>query len=31
MPNCKYIQRPRYLELWDKGDCYMTDDDYQYK
>jgi len=31
MPNCKYIQRPRNLELWDKGDCYMTEDDYQYK
>tara|TARA_A100001011_G_C14271527_1_gene827199 strand:+ start:1392 stop:2048 length:657 start_codon:yes stop_codon:yes gene_type:complete len=29
--NCKYIQRPRNLELWDKGDCYMTDDDFQYK
>jgi len=31
LKNCKYIQRPRNLELWDKGDCYMTDDDYQYK
>ena len=31
LPNCKYVQRPSSLELWDKGDCYITEDDYQYK
>jgi hypothetical protein len=31
MKNCKYVQRPRNLELWDAGHCYIYTDPYQMK
>lgn len=31
MKNCKYVQRPRNLELWDAGPCHIYTDPYQMK
>ena len=31
MKNCKYIQRPRTLKLWEPGQCYIYTDPYQMK